>query len=150
MKFFLLYLYIVIAFLTLWRHVNCFVSLTFECVMSFDGVMSKFLCLFLICCWIVSSFDIMQHKNQIVNEELWKEAQTYGDLQLMPFVDYYSLITWKTLAICIFGVMPCHFSLARRVLPFPLWPHLCNRHRLFLQNLSWRQMMMHLFVWTKC
>lgn len=22
----------------------------------------------------------------------------------MPFVDYYNLITWKTLAICIFGV----------------------------------------------
>jgi len=50
-------------------------------------------------------FDLMQHKSQIVNEELWKEAQTYGDIQLMPFVDYYSLITWKSLAICIFGVM---------------------------------------------
>lgn len=50
---------------------------------------------------------IVQHKNQIVNEELWKEAETYGDIQLMPFVDYYGLITWKTLAICVFGVMPC-------------------------------------------
>lgn len=39
-----------------------------------------------------------------MNEELWNEAQTYGDIQLMPFVDYYGLITWKTLAICIFGV----------------------------------------------
>ncbi|XP_062161512.1 beta-1,3-galactosyltransferase GALT1 [Alnus glutinosa] len=48
-------------------------------------------------------FFVGLHKNQIVNEELWKEAQTYGDIQLMPFVDYYSLITWKTLAICIFG-----------------------------------------------
>ncbi|CAA6653912.1 unnamed protein product [Spirodela intermedia] len=38
-----------------------------------------------------------------VNLELWKEAQTYGDIQLMPFVDYYSLITLKTIAICIFG-----------------------------------------------
>lgn len=54
-------------------------------------------------------FDLMQHKSQIVNEELWKEAQTYGDIQLMPFVDYYSLITWKSLAICIFGVMSCLF-----------------------------------------
>ncbi|GFZ21556.1 galactosyltransferase1 [Actinidia rufa] len=43
------------------------------------------------------------HKNQMVNEELWNEAQTYRDIQLMPFVDYYSLITWKTVAICIFG-----------------------------------------------
>ncbi|MCL7033344.1 hypothetical protein MKW94_020347 [Papaver nudicaule] len=48
-------------------------------------------------------FFVGLHKNQIVNEELWNEARTYGDTQLMPFVDYYSLITWKTLAICIFG-----------------------------------------------
>ncbi|KAM0983894.1 hypothetical protein ACFX2I_011304 [Malus domestica] len=48
-------------------------------------------------------FFVGLHKNQIVNEELWNEAQTYGDIQLMPFVDYYGLITWKTLAICIFG-----------------------------------------------
>lgn len=46
----------------------------------------------------------MQHKSPIVNLELWNEARTYGDVQLMPFVDYYSLISWKTLAICIFGV----------------------------------------------
>ncbi|XP_020236732.1 beta-1,3-galactosyltransferase GALT1 isoform X2 [Cajanus cajan] len=48
-------------------------------------------------------FFVGLHKSPIVNEELWREAQTYGDVQLMPFVDYYSLITWKTLAICIFG-----------------------------------------------
>ncbi|KAL3511117.1 hypothetical protein ACH5RR_030518 [Cinchona calisaya] len=48
-------------------------------------------------------FFVGLHKNQMVNEELWDEARTYGDIQLMPFVDYYSLITWKTLAICIFG-----------------------------------------------
>ena len=62
---------------------------------------------------LVHSFDwkgilnvcpIMQHKNQIVNEELWSEIKTYGDIELMPFVDYYGLITWKTVAICIFGV----------------------------------------------
>lgn len=48
-------------------------------------------------------FFVGLHKNQIVNEELWTEVQTYGDVQLMPFIDYYSLITWKTAAICIFG-----------------------------------------------
>lgn len=48
-------------------------------------------------------FFVGLHKNQMVNEELWNEAQTYGDTQLMPFVDYYSIITWKTIAICIFG-----------------------------------------------
>ncbi|KAK8533923.1 hypothetical protein V6N12_047325 [Hibiscus sabdariffa] len=48
-------------------------------------------------------FFVGLHKNQIANEELWNEINTYGDIQLMPFVDYYSLITWKTVAICIFG-----------------------------------------------
>ncbi|GMI99237.1 galactosyltransferase1 [Hibiscus trionum] len=48
-------------------------------------------------------FFVGLHKNQIVNEELWSEMKTYGDIQLMPFVDYYDLITWKTVAICIFG-----------------------------------------------
>ncbi|KAJ0042015.1 hypothetical protein Pint_19213 [Pistacia integerrima] len=48
-------------------------------------------------------FFVGLHKNQMVNEELWNEVQTYGDIQLMPFVEYYSLITWKTIAICIFG-----------------------------------------------
>ncbi|KAK9063585.1 hypothetical protein SSX86_017456 [Deinandra increscens subsp. villosa] len=48
-------------------------------------------------------FFVGLHKNRVVNEELWNEAKTYGDVQLMPFVDYYSLISWKTIAICIFG-----------------------------------------------
>nr|XP_027118560.1 beta-1,3-galactosyltransferase GALT1-like [Coffea arabica] len=52
---------------------------------------------------IAVRFFVGLHKNQVVNEELWNEAKTYGDIQLMPFVDYYSLITWKTLAICVFG-----------------------------------------------
>ncbi|GAB2280269.1 Beta-1,3-galactosyltransferase galt1 [Dionaea muscipula] len=52
---------------------------------------------------VVVRFFVGLHKNQRVNEEMWSEANAYGDIQLMPFVDYYSLITWKTLAICIFG-----------------------------------------------
>ncbi|KAE8716096.1 Beta-1,3-galactosyltransferase 15 [Hibiscus syriacus] len=52
---------------------------------------------------VVVRFFVGLHKNHIVNDELWNEARTYGDVQLMPFVDYYSLITWKTLAICTFG-----------------------------------------------
>ncbi|KAL7091404.1 hypothetical protein ACP275_12G103700 [Erythranthe tilingii] len=48
-------------------------------------------------------FFVGLHKNQSVNEEQWNEARTYEDIQLMPFVDYYTLLTWKTIAICIFG-----------------------------------------------
>ncbi|KAG0470091.1 hypothetical protein HPP92_016791 [Vanilla planifolia] len=52
---------------------------------------------------VLVRFFVGLHKNQLVNEELWSEACTYGDIQLMPFVDYYNLITWKTVAICIYG-----------------------------------------------
>ncbi|KAJ9173286.1 hypothetical protein P3X46_016437 [Hevea brasiliensis] len=48
-------------------------------------------------------FFVGLHRNQMVNEQLWNELQTYGDIQLVPFVDYYNLITWKTVAICTFG-----------------------------------------------
>lgn len=48
-------------------------------------------------------FLIGFHKNAEVNLDLWKEAQAYGDIQLMPFVDYYSLISLKTIAVCILG-----------------------------------------------
>ncbi|KAM4127111.1 hypothetical protein ACJW30_02G066700 [Castanea mollissima] len=56
-------------------------------------------------------FFIGLHKNNQVNYELWREAQAYGDIQLMPFVDYYSLIALKTVAICIFGtkILPAKF-----------------------------------------
>ncbi|GER37002.1 3-galactosyltransferase 15 [Striga asiatica] len=48
-------------------------------------------------------FFIGLHKNKEVNFKLWKEAEAYSDMQLMPFVDYYSLLTYKTIAICILG-----------------------------------------------
>ncbi|KAL6899290.1 hypothetical protein ACP4OV_005948 [Aristida adscensionis] len=48
-------------------------------------------------------FFVGLHTNLMVNKELWNEARTYGDIQVLPFVDYYSLITWKTLAVCIYG-----------------------------------------------
>lgn len=56
-------------------------------------------------------FFIGLHKNNQVNFELWREAQAYGDIQLMPFVDYYSLITLKTVAICILGtkILPAKY-----------------------------------------
>jgi hypothetical protein len=56
----------------------------------------------------------MQHKNNQVNFELWKEAQAYGDVQLMPFVDYYSLIALKTVAICILGVSQAYSKIGER------------------------------------
>ncbi|XP_062209737.1 hydroxyproline O-galactosyltransferase GALT3-like isoform X2 [Phragmites australis] len=52
---------------------------------------------------VVVRFFTGLHKNEQVNIELWREAQLYGDIQLIPFVDYYTLITLKTISICMFG-----------------------------------------------
>lgn len=56
-------------------------------------------------------FLIGLHKNMQVNFQLWREAQAYGDIQLMPFVDYYSLISLKTIAVCILGtkILPAKY-----------------------------------------
>lgn len=56
----------------------------------------------------------LKHTNLMVNEELWNEARTYGDIQVLRFVDYYGLITWKTLAICIYGVRSIKHTLCHR------------------------------------
>ena len=71
----------------------------------------------------------------MVNEELWNEARTYQDIQLMPFMDYYSLITWKTIAICIFGVKISYLPHSWSI---PSVPHCCSildRPRLFQLSL---------------
>ncbi|KAJ4750783.1 hypothetical protein LUZ62_047523 [Rhynchospora pubera] len=52
---------------------------------------------------VVVRFFVGLHNNGLVNQELWREAETYGDIQILPFVDYYDLITWKSIAICIYG-----------------------------------------------
>lgn len=56
-------------------------------------------------------FFIGLHKNKQVNFELWREAQAYEDVQLMPFVDCYNLLTLKTIAICIIGtkILPAKY-----------------------------------------
>jgi Galactosyltransferase len=39
-----------------------------------------------------------------VNEELRKEADYFGDIVIVPFLDSYDLVVLKTVAICEFGV----------------------------------------------
>ncbi|CAI9119050.1 OLC1v1020711C1 [Oldenlandia corymbosa var. corymbosa] len=60
---------------------------------------------------VVVRFFIGLHKNEKVNYELWKEAEAFGDIQLMPFIDYYSLLTLKTIAIFILGteILPAKY-----------------------------------------
>ncbi|KAL3675827.1 hypothetical protein R1sor_025775 [Riccia sorocarpa] len=52
---------------------------------------------------VVVRFFVGLHKQDQVNKEMLDEAKTYGDIQLLPFVDYYDLITLKTIAICIYA-----------------------------------------------
>jgi hypothetical protein len=62
----------------------------------------------LCCCWG------SQHHNKHANKELWNEAVTYGDIQILPFVDDYDLIVFKTVAVCMYAVS--HF-------PPSIWTH---------------------------
>ncbi|KAJ3669593.1 hypothetical protein LUZ60_011543 [Juncus effusus] len=60
---------------------------------------------------VVVRFFTGLHTNEQVNLELWREAELYQDIQILPFVDYYSLITLKTVAICIFAtkILPAKY-----------------------------------------
>lgn len=39
-----------------------------------------------------------------MNEELRKEADYFGDIVIVPFLDSYDLVVLKTVAICEYGV----------------------------------------------
>lgn len=39
-----------------------------------------------------------------MNEELKKEADYFGDIVIVPFLDSYDLVVLKTVAICEYGV----------------------------------------------
>ncbi|KAL1211848.1 Hydroxyproline O-galactosyltransferase GALT3 [Cardamine amara subsp. amara] len=56
-------------------------------------------------------FLIGLHTNKQVNLEMWREAKAYGDIQFMPFVDYYGLLSLKTVTLCILGskVIPAKY-----------------------------------------
>ncbi|CAM6063042.1 unnamed protein product [Sphagnum tenellum] len=52
---------------------------------------------------IVVRFFIGMHHNKHANKELWNEAVTYGDIQILPFIDNYDLIVFKTVAVCMYA-----------------------------------------------
>jgi hypothetical protein len=47
---------------------------------------------------------ISQHGRKEVNVELKKEAEYFGDIVLVPYMDSYDLVVLKTVAICEHGV----------------------------------------------
>ncbi|CAD6226354.1 unnamed protein product [Miscanthus lutarioriparius] len=52
----------------------------------------------------VARFFVALHGRKEVNVELKKEAEFFGDIVFVPYLDNYDLVVMKTLAICEYGV----------------------------------------------
>lgn len=47
---------------------------------------------------------MLQHGRKEINVELMKEADFFGDIVIVPYMDNYDLVVLKTVAICEYGV----------------------------------------------
>lgn len=53
---------------------------------------------------VVARFFVALHRRKEVNAELKKEAEFFGDIVIVPYLDNYDLVVLKTIAICEYGV----------------------------------------------
>ncbi|CAN0903144.1 Hydroxyproline O-galactosyltransferase GALT6 [Linum grandiflorum] len=53
---------------------------------------------------VVARFFVSLHARMDVNLELKKEAEFFGDMVIVPYMDNYDLVVLKTVAICEYGV----------------------------------------------
>ncbi|KAH6756379.1 Galactosyltransferase family protein [Perilla frutescens var. hirtella] len=53
---------------------------------------------------VVARFFLAVHGRKEVNVELMKEAEYFGDIVMVPYMDNYDLVVLKTIAICEYGV----------------------------------------------
>ncbi|CAH9093095.1 unnamed protein product [Cuscuta europaea] len=53
---------------------------------------------------VVARFFVAMHRRQEINMELMKEADFFGDIVIVPYLDNYDLVVLKTVAICEYGV----------------------------------------------
>ncbi|XP_022942277.1 hydroxyproline O-galactosyltransferase GALT4-like [Cucurbita moschata] len=53
---------------------------------------------------VVARFFVAMHGRKEVNIELKKEAEYFGDIVIVPYMDNYDLVVLKTIAICEYGV----------------------------------------------
>ncbi|KMT07173.1 hypothetical protein BVRB_6g154980 [Beta vulgaris subsp. vulgaris] len=53
---------------------------------------------------VVARFFVALHERETINVELKKEAEFFGDIIIVPYLDNYDLVVLKTLAICKYGV----------------------------------------------
>ncbi|OMO77831.1 hypothetical protein CCACVL1_14792 [Corchorus capsularis] len=52
---------------------------------------------------VVARFFVAMHMRKEVNVELKKEAEFFGDIVIVPYMDNYDLVVLKTVAICEYG-----------------------------------------------
>ncbi|EOA39841.1 hypothetical protein CARUB_v10008510mg [Capsella rubella] len=53
---------------------------------------------------VVARFFVALHSRKEVNVDLKKEAEYFGDIVIVPYMDHYDLVVLKTVAICEYGV----------------------------------------------
>ncbi|XP_051146070.1 hydroxyproline O-galactosyltransferase GALT6 [Andrographis paniculata] len=53
---------------------------------------------------VVARFFVALHTRKEVNVDLMKEAEYFGDIVIVPYMDNYDLVVLKTIAICDYGV----------------------------------------------
>ncbi|KAG5378973.1 hypothetical protein IGI04_026815 [Brassica rapa subsp. trilocularis] len=55
---------------------------------------------------VVARFFVALHARKEVNVDLKKEAEYFGDIVIVPYMDHYDLVVLKTVAICEYGEWP--------------------------------------------
>ncbi|CAA0826636.1 Probable beta-1-3-galactosyltransferase 18 [Striga hermonthica] len=53
---------------------------------------------------VVARFFVALHRKKEVNVEVRKEAEFFGDIVVVPYLDHYDLVVLKTIALCEFGI----------------------------------------------
>lgn len=53
---------------------------------------------------ILNILIFLQNPRIEINAELKKEAEFFGDIVVVPYMDNYDLVVLKTVAICEYGV----------------------------------------------
>ncbi|GER54868.1 galactosyltransferase family protein, partial [Striga asiatica] len=53
---------------------------------------------------VVARFFVAMHARKEVNMEVMKEAEYFGDIVIVPYMDNYDLVVLKTIAICEYGL----------------------------------------------
>ncbi|WJX56997.1 hypothetical protein P8452_42598 [Trifolium repens] len=53
---------------------------------------------------VVARFFVALHGRNDINVEIKKEAEYFGDIIIVPYLDHYHLVALKTIAICEYGI----------------------------------------------